>query len=557
MIRSNRTKPSYVLLCTLSLLFVLLATLVYGEETKYTCPMHPHYISETFGSCPLCGMDLVEIEAGAVDSEAGENQGLRLPSHMIQRTGVRSQPVETAYFGKSIRSFGEVVVNQRLQTDVSLRVEGWIEKLIVNAEGDEVGPSSLLFHFYSPQLVAAQQDYLTALQVGNKDRIRVTEDRLFSLGVQKKVIRQIMRSKKLSRTLPYYAEHKGRVENIAVRKGSYMRPGAVAMHIQGYEKVWIKVNLAEQDISFVDKESRVDVDFPNLGIHRENVAIDYIAPTVDPATRTAQLRLVLDNPEGNIRPGAYVDVTIMTDISPRLAIPYESILLNKEGSYVIIDLGDGSYQAREIKAGMKYKGLVEVQAGLKDGDQVVVSGQFLIDSESSLRESFLRMEMLSLSLADLEVTKDQLILANHLVEGLLYVHEELFGGRIPQPQQLDAAEKSARKLAHEVQGSRLAFVVDDFIAAIDDRSEIITLSGWHKLLTQSSGALTPWIVEGRPRYYKELGLSFYITEDDRSWIQFSGDLQNPYQNTPGKPKAAEIQLDTTGLKTFEELRHAK
>lgn len=519
--------------------WLLLATNLYSEQVKYTCPMHPHYISEQFGTCPICGMDLVEMEAGtAGDGEDGD-QGISLPGYMVQRTGVRSKAVETAYFGRSLRSFGEVVVNRRLQSDVSPRVEGWIEELTVDAEGDEVHAGSLLFRYYSPQLVAAQQDFLNALSTGNVVRIQVTADRLRSLGVQKQVITQIRNSKQLIRNVPYYAVRSGSVENISVRQGSYLRPGDTAMRIQGYEKVWIQVNLAEQDISFVSPASRVDVDFPNLGIHRENVAIDYISPLVDPATRTAQLRLVIENGEGTIRPGAYTDVTIITEISPRLAIPYESMLLNKDGHYVIVDLGEGRFQARQIKPGMQYKGLVEVQAGLMEGEKVVVTGQFLIDSESSLRESFQRMEKLALSLSDVEMTEQQMVLVNHVIEGVIYLHETLTAGEQPRLEMLGAALKSAKKLDHEMQGTRLAFVVDDFLAATEQVEKIMTKSGWLQLLADSTKALAPWITEGRPGYYKELGLALYKTEDERLWLQFAGDRLNPY----GDMAAREISLD--------------
>ncbi|WP_419176262.1 efflux RND transporter periplasmic adaptor subunit [Desulfosediminicola sp.] len=541
-------------LCTLTLLFTLLSGFIHAAETQYTCPMHPHYISDSFGTCPICGMDLVELEGGAVIEGDEAEHGLTLPPYMIQRTGVRIKPAETAYFGRSIRSFGEVVVNQRLQTDVSLRVEGWIEELIVNAEGDEVEPESLLFRFYSPQLIAAQQDYITALSSGITDRVRVTEDRLRSLGVQKKVVEEIRNRRQIKPSLPYYAEQKGSVENISIRQGSYLRPGAIAMRIQSYEKVWVRVNLAEQDISFVNRESRVDVDFPSIGIHRENVTIDYISPAVEEATRTAQMRLILENPDGIIRPGTYVDVTIMSDIRPRLAVPYESVLQNKEGSYVILERGDGTYQAREILTGLQYKGLMEVQAGLAEGDQVVVSGQFLIDSESSLRESFRRMEKLALSLAELDVSEHQLVLLNHMVEGTLYVHEELIAGRLPNPQLLDVAEQSAQKLYHEMKGSRLAFVAEDFLATLQDRAGIMTFSGWRELLAGSVEAIEPWVLEGRPRYYNELGLAFFTTEDRRSWIQLAGDIQNPFGDDV---TAREIPLDDNNLKGSEEHSHAQ
>lgn len=552
MSRINQLKQFTKVCFTISLIVLFLCGTALAQETKYTCPMHPHYISDTFGTCPICGMDLVEVTTDESGESDHEDHGLFLPTTMIQQTGVRSKPVETAYFGKSLRSYGEVAANQRLQTDISLRVEGWIEELIVNAEGDEVEVGSLLFKFYSPQLVSAQQDYFTALSSGVSSRINVSRDRLHSLGMQDRVIDQIKKSRKAIRNVPYYADQKGRVEEITIRQGSYLRPGAIAMRIQNYNEVWIQVNLAEQDISFVTKDSHVDVDFPNLGIRKENVTIDYIAPTVDPSTRTAQMRLVLDNPDEKIRPGAYVDVTIITDIEPRLAIPYESVLLNKEGAYVIIDRKDGTFQAREIKTGIQYSGVVEVQAGLNEGDLVVTSGQFLIDSESSLRESFQRMEKLALSLAQLEITEQQLSLLNHLVEGSLYVHEELAANRIPQPQMLDAAEQAAQKLEHELQETRLSFVVKDYLETLKNRFEIITLSGWQELLAELTDAINPWVTEGKPLYYKDLGLTIFITEDNKGWIQFAGDAISPY----GSIKATEVELgqhlQITGAKESDD-----
>lgn len=548
--KNNRRASSwFILILTVSLL-LLYTVVLYATEIKYTCPMHPHYISDTFGTCPICGMDLVEVET---EDNAGheDEHGLKLPEYMIQRTGVRTSFVETAYFGRSIRSFGEVVVNRRLQSDIALRVEGWIEELVVSAEGDEVEPGSLLFRFYSPQLVSAEQDYLGALASGNRERIDATQDRLFSLGLGEKVIKQIRDNGEPIRALPFYAGQAGQVENIMVRQGSYLKPGSVALSIQGYTKVWVQVDLAEQDISFVTKDSRVDVSFPNLGISHQNVAIDYVSPKVDPATRTAQLRLIMDNPEGIIRPGAYADVMIMTDISPRLAVPYESVLKNKDGSYVIIQKENGLFQAREIETGLKYRGFVEVKAGLAAGEKVVTSGQFLIDSESSLRESFQRMEKLSLSLTDLGVSKDQLALLNHMVEGTMYLHEQLTAGSFPEPQVLDAAEQAARKLKHQIQGTRLIYIVDDFLAALKDREKVMTVSGWQDVLANGVEALSEWVVEARPAYYRELGLAFFRGGDGRNWIQFDGEMLNPYGRTDG----VKVNLDLMSGMAPEEHKH--
>lgn len=531
----------FVPILLLPLLIILFFVPLHADETKYTCPMHPHYISETFGSCPICGMDLVPIQTESSNEKSGGDETvLQLSSRLVQTTGFRSAPVEMAAFGRLIRSFGEVVANTRLQTDISLRTAGWVEELVVNAPGDKVAVGDVLFRLYSPGLVSAQQDYISALKRGNKERIDITRSRLSSLGVHDSAIKYVLEKRKTLRAVPYYAPKGGRVENLKIRKGSYLRPGDTALLIQNYDTVWVDVSLAEQDISFVNTNSKVSVNFPSLGLHIDAVPIDYISPTVDPKTRTAELRLLVENKEGTIRPGGYADVEISTDIRPRLSIPYESVLQNKEGSYVIIEKGKASFQARPVVLGMKNKGRVEIQAGLSDGEMIVTSGQFLIDSESSLRESFSKMQKMSASLSEIELGDDQMILLNHIVEAGLYIHEKLAEQQLPSPDVLSAAAQAAAKLLPEVEGTRLAYIVKDSQNLLSNLENKITLSDWRTLLATLSETLRVWVAQGRPDYYHELGLALFENDKGESWLQFAGDGKNPYTTTT----FTEIVLET-------------
>lgn len=515
----------------LPLLMVLFWASLHAEDTKYTCPMHPHYISDSFGSCPICGMDLVPIQAGSSKGKSdSEKTVLQLSSHLVQTTGFRTDPAEMASFGRLIRSFGEVVANERLQTDISLRTAGWVEDLIVNAPGDKVAAGDMLFRLYSPDLVSAQQDYISALQRNNQERIDITRSRLSSLGVHDSAINAVTQKRKPLRAVPYYSPRAGRIESLNIRKGSYLRPGDMAMLIQNYDTVWINVSLAEQDISFVTTNSKVDVTLPSLGLHIDAVPIDYISPTVDPKTRTAELRLLVDNRDGNIRPGAYADVEINTDIRPRLSIPYESVLQNKEGSYVIVELEGGGFQARSVVLGMKNKGRIEVQTGLKDGETIVTSGQFLIDSESSLRESFHKMQKMAASLAEMKLSNDQMVLMNHIVEAGLYIHEKLAAKELPSPDTLSAGVLAATKLLPEIEGTRLAYIVKDSQQLLSDPQDRITLSDWRTLLAKLNEALLPWVAQAKPQYYRELGLALYKNDSGEYWLQFAGDGQNPYSD---------------------------
>lgn len=529
-----------------------------AANTKYTCPMHPHYISDTEGACPICGMDLVpiEVDSGDESSVGGDNDhkdhnsesaGIQFSTNLVQRTGYRSEVVEQVQFGRLIRSFGEVVPNKRLQSNVSLRVDAWVEQLVVNAPGDLVKKGDILFTVYSPQLISAQQDYLAALKSRNKGRMQSSRERLYSLGVERSVVESLRKSGQSLKAVPFFAPTAGRIENLNIRAGSYLKSGAIALRIQKYETVWVKVNLAEQDISFVEKNSVVNIQFPNLNVYQENVTIDYISPTINPATRTAELRLLVENSEGNIRPGAYADVEIHINVQPRLAMPYESVLQNKMGNYVIRDLGENGFKSQKVTLGIRSKGRVEVVTGLQEGDLVVTSGQFLIDSESSLRESFKKMEKLSAELRSLSLTKEQLNLMNHIIEAALYVHDELAAKRFPAPEVLLAGERAVQKLLPELAGTRLSYVLHDSASILQKRENQQSMNDWKTFLKHLTVAIKPWVVDGQPNYYKNLGLKAFEDEKGLFWIQFEGAGVNPYSSDSFKEISLVAEPLTDGV----------
>lgn len=414
------------------LLFTMAGQVWAAEGDKYTCPMHPHYISDDEdGTCPICGMDLKPIKK---DSDSGEKEILywvapmnsdfksdkpgkspmgmdlvpvyadgsddngegrstiKISPETIQNIGVRTEKAKSTTFGASIRSYGLVAENVRLLHDVSSRVAGWIEDLEVTAVGDEVKKGQLLFTLYSPELVSAQQDYLSALATGVKGRINSTKKRLASLGVQDKFLDQLKKKRKSSQNIPHYSESDGVVSELNVSGGTYVKPGMSIAKIQDYSSVWINVSVAEKDLSFLLKDMLAEISFPNISKDTRSAMIDYIYPTVDKASRTGQVRLVLKNTDGSLRPGAYADVTFEAMPEERLAVPSEAILHSSEGDYVVVALGKGRFQPRKVVTGIHNKGKTEIVSGLAESDNVVVSSQFLIDSESSFREAFRKMD---------------------------------------------------------------------------------------------------------------------------------------------------------------------
>lgn len=505
-----------------------------AEETKYTCPMHPHYIAEEAGSCPICGMDLVpmstegEEQAGEI-LQGDEKAGVTISPETIQNIGVRTQVAEAARFGTDVRSYGVVTENVREQDDLSSRVGGWIEELKVTAVGDEVKKGDLLFTLYSPDLVSAQQDYIAAIAAGSKGRISSSAKRLKSLGVQDKALEEIKKKRRKLQNVPFYATVDGIVSKLNVKRGTFVKSGMQIAEIQSYSTVWINVSVAEKDLGFLSKGMKADVTLPNLSSDTRTARVDYIYPTIDKASRTGQVRLVLDNPYGTLRPGAYADVSFDTVSVKRLAIPSEAILRSSEGNYVVIATGNGRFQSRPVKTGVHNRGRVQILSGLNEGDEVVVSSQFMIDSESSLRESFRKMQKMQTPLSLLEVDKNQMAMINHLVDSAIYIHEALVDGYAVDSKMLMPALKLNDHLMPKLRGTKLQFILEGAEKAIMEAQDSITDSETQNALANLMRALKPWLLEGKPQYYKQKGLKLFMDHSTGNlWLQLDEQPANPY-----------------------------
>lgn len=335
------------------------------------------------------GMDYIPVYEN--EPAAANEVGVSISPEIIQAIGVQTEPAAITAFGQAVRAFGAVAENTRLQTIVSSRVEGWIKGLAVNAVGDAVKEGDPLFRLQSPELVAAEQDFLVALRSGAASRIAASSQRLRSLGLQEQTIADLKAGVAADRMVPFYAAHDGVVAALNVRDGAYVKPGDEIAILQNYSQVWVIASIAERDLPLIKKGAKASAQFPNSpGAERKGV-VDFVYPTVDAVTRTGKARIVLDNSDGVLRPGAYADVVVAVDLKKRLAVPSEAILRDSSGEHVVVAMGGGRFMPMTVKTGIVADGMTEIIDGLKAGDDVVVSGQFLIDSESSLREAFRKM----------------------------------------------------------------------------------------------------------------------------------------------------------------------
>ncbi|MEZ5844118.1 MAG: efflux RND transporter periplasmic adaptor subunit [Hyphomicrobiaceae bacterium] len=507
------------------------------KSQKWTCPMHPHYIADEFGTCPICGMDLVKLEVsdeGLSTADGGQRTVITVAPEVVQSIGVRVAHAERSELGRRVRSFGTVTENQRLQSEVTARVEGWVEQIAVTAVGDQVKRGDLLFKLYSPQLVISQSDYMRSRDQNDLAQRGVSQ--LKSFGVQEKALEQIRTSRQPMQLVPFFAEQDGTVSELMLRAGSYVKRGMLLARIQDYSKVWLIVSVAEKDLSHIEKDTRAIASFPNQPGHEVAATVDYIYPTIDPKTRTGQVRLVLDNPDGKIRPGSYADITFEIGTKSRVAVPSEAILKNGDGRFVVVSLGQGRFEPRRVETGLVSGRWTEISRGIKTGESVVVSGQFLLDSESALREAFGKLKRLETPLSLLKPDATQMAMIDHMVDAALYLHEALTDGYAVAPKQLDAAISIRDLLWPRFKDTRLAFVLDDAAAALRQAQSAQAESEVRAALAALAAALRLWVLTGAPDHYraKKVGL-FKETDGSRVWLQMEGRVSNPFGNGPGAP----------------------
>ena len=520
------------------------------QSEKYTCPMHPHYIStDPDGSCPICGMDLVTVENTESELVESEEPSIQLSSTMIQTIGVRTQKASIAELGSKLRAFGTVEPNQTLENVSVARLEGWIETLLVKSQGETVKKGQELYRVYSPTLLSAQKDYLSALQIANRQRISAVEQRLISLGMPDSLIKKIKANKKTIPQVSIFAEADGVVMDIHVRQGDYIKPGTPILRLQSFENVWVIAQIPETDLPMITPNLTAQLEFSSAPSQSINRNIDYIYPTINAETRTAQVRFEVSNDSGQLLPGAYADIEFTVDQKMRLVVPTESILRDSRGEHVIIALGDGKFRPQTIVAGLNGgNGQTEVISGLNEGDLVVVSGQFLLDSEANLREGLSKLighdahqghsemsmqddtdKSAKKQLAELELDSATLAQLDHFVDAAIYIHDTLVTNNELNPQFLDPAVKLADNLSVRLADTELVPVLKDSQRALITAQQAKTHQA---LLTQLDGltqAIMPWLLNGKPEHYQSKGITIYVdTDSERHWIQHQAEPINPY-----------------------------
>ncbi len=364
-----------------------LADRALGQSSYYTCPMHPQIVRDEPGRCPICGMNLVERQR----AEDGEIS-VELSPGVLQTMNIRTYEVRRSRLFRRIDTIGRIEIDPSGLSHIHPRVEGWIGELDVNAIGETIDRGQRLFTLYSSELVNMQEEFLQALRSERDSLAQAARQRLEVLDMQDRVIDRLERDRQVMTWVPWYAERDGYVSDMDVRLGMFVVPGTEILQIADPGTVWLIADVFGGQIDWLAKDQIVQIQRTSHPEERLRGQVDYIYPELSPTTRTARVRVVLDNSNGTLRPGDWAGVTIFGGPKENLLIvPTEAIIRTGTEERVVIREAEGRFSIREIHPGLESGPYTEILHGLEEGETVVTSGQFLIDSEANIRAGHDRM----------------------------------------------------------------------------------------------------------------------------------------------------------------------
>jgi membrane fusion protein, copper/silver efflux system len=397
-------------------------------DPTYVCPMHPQIVRDKPGNCPICGMTLVRKSAASpsedpesvrkplyyrnpmnpavtsdkpmqdemgmdyipvyADADAGT---VRIAPGIVQKMGVRTEAVKRGTLWKYIKAVGYIGYNEDRLLHVHARTTGWIERVYVHAQGERVARDQPLVDYYSPDIVSTQEEMLIAARGGSM--LPQAKDRLRQSNVPQQVIDEVLRSGKSTKTVPLLSPSAGVISALGVRHGMYITPDMQLFTIADLSEVWVKVSVFDHQLNWVRPGRPAEIRISALPGRVFEGEVDYIYPELDPVTRTLQVRLKFSNTEGLLQPNMFADVAIYGGPEKdALSVPREAVIFSGREERVILSLGEGRFRPAVVTVGMRTPERIEILEGLQEGDTVVTSAQFLIDSEATLRGAFNRMQ---------------------------------------------------------------------------------------------------------------------------------------------------------------------
>ncbi len=395
------------------------------QTVKYHCPMHPTYVSDKPGDCPICHMKLVPIEpaaSGSAPSDHGSGDHgsskdassetpskvsgystVTIPHERIQSMGIKLVEARRMELDQSLRTYGRITYDETRIHHVHTKFDGYIEDLYANYVGQFVRKGDPLFSIYSPELYATQNEYLLALRAreqlaqlqggdaapraGGIDLVAAARQRLALWDIGDKDIRQLERTLKPIRALTIFSPVSGYVTAKTALQGLKVMTGDHLYDIVDLSKVWVLADVYEANVPFVRIGQPASITMAALPGKVWRGRVTFINPTVDPATRTVKARLEFANPGVELKPDMFADVVLGGGRGTAIAVPESAVIATGERHIVFIAKEGGVFEPREVTPGVRVRNFYEIRSGLAEGEKVAAGANFLLDSESKLKAS--------------------------------------------------------------------------------------------------------------------------------------------------------------------------
>ena len=394
----------------------------------YTCTMHPSVKSQTPGKCPICSMDLVpvmrrggkeaksqgspqiqDVKSGGEMKDmpgmktAGGTKGAQtsefiVPVERQQQIGVTYAKVEREPLRHTIRAVGMVVPDKGRNWQFVSRVDGYVQKLNVTAPGEIVEKDAPLMSIYSPDLLTSEREFVELLRMRDEARtkdawetperlIKSARQRLHLWNVTDAQIDELQKTRKPQENLTLLSPFRGIVQSVPVDQGKGVKVGDMLVEVADLSVVWVWAEFYENELPMLKIGQKIDVSAKSYPGEKFEGTISLISPFLDPAKRTAKVRIDIPNPDFKLRPAMYVNAELGMDMGEGLTIPVSAVMPTGTRNLVFINKGEGKLEPRIVQLGSKYGDAYEVQGGLREGEQVIASANFLIDAESKVQQA--------------------------------------------------------------------------------------------------------------------------------------------------------------------------
>jgi Cu(I)/Ag(I) efflux system membrane fusion protein len=380
----------------------LLSITKQAQEKIFICPMHPEIMQDHPGTCPICGMDLVESK-----NHIGHDHGVRVDSATVQKLGVRLAHIKKSTISEEINSYGNVTVDEGTLHNIHSKYEGWIKKVHIHSVGQRVEKGDVIYELYSPDLIMRQKEYLRFMARRNQilqtiGDVRLQENEyvmelLMELSRERtkflhedisiETVRQIEDDKQPLEVVKIVAAKSGVVTQINAREGSFIEPAATLFTLTDIGKVWVDITLYPDQAGQIKNGDEVTITTANG--QSIDSRIDFVSPIA--VNNKVNARASINNTKLKLRPGAFVDVTIHAQPHEALVLPRSAVLRGGDGDRVMLSRGDGHFLPAYIETGIENGDDIEIVDGLLEGAEVAANGQFLLDSAASMNAAAERM----------------------------------------------------------------------------------------------------------------------------------------------------------------------